>query len=65
MSLCVPIPGRNELRLDHLILDVNGTLTNRGVLLDRVEERLDRLRDSLEIRLVSADTFGTVDALAR
>ncbi len=33
MTVCVPIPGCNDLRLDHVILDVNGTLTNRGVLL--------------------------------
>jgi len=45
-------------------LDVNGTLTNRGVLIDEVEDRLRRLRGTLEIRLVSADTFGTLDAIA-
>lgn len=65
MSLLLSIPGRDDLRLDHLILDVNGTLTNRGVLLDGVEERLGRLRDGLEIHLVSSDTFGTLDSIAR
>jgi soluble P-type ATPase len=64
MTLCVPIPGRGELRLDHLVLDVNGTLTNRGALIEGVEERLDRLRGTLDIHLVSADTFGTVDAIS-
>ncbi len=63
MTLSVSIPGR-ELRLEHLLLDVNGTLTDRGVLIDGVDERLDRLRDVLDIRLVSADTFGTLDAIA-
>jgi P-type E1-E2 ATPase len=65
VTLVVPIPGRDDLRLVHLILDVNGTLTNRGVLLDDVEERIDRLRDVLDIHLVSADTFGTLDAIAQ
>ena len=64
MTLSVPIPGRAGLRLDHLVLDVNGTLTNRGVLIDGVSERLGRLRDALEIRLVSADTFGTLGSIA-
>jgi soluble P-type ATPase len=64
MTLSVAIPGRAELRLEHLVLDVNGTLTNRGVLIDEVEARLGRLRGTLEIRLVSADTFGTLDAIA-
>ena len=64
MTLSVAIPGRAEVGLDHLILDVNGTLTNRGVLIDEVEDRLGRLRETLEIRLVSADTYGTLDAIA-
>ena len=64
MTLSVPIPGRGELRLEHLLVDVNGTLTNRGVLLDFVTSRLEHLRDMLDIRLVSADTFGTLDAIA-
>ena len=64
MTLSITIPGRSELRLEHLLLDVNGTLTNRGVLIDGVPDRLERLRDTLEIRLVSADTFGTLEALA-
>ncbi len=64
MTLSITIPGRAELRLEHLLLDVNGTLTNRGVLIDGVSERLGRLRDTLETRLVSADTFGTLEAIA-
>lgn len=62
--MLVSIPGRAELRLEHLLLDVNGTLTNRGALIDGVEPLLARVRDVLEIRLVSADTFGTLDGLA-
>lgn len=64
MTLAISIPGRGELRLDYLMLDVNGTLTNRGALIEGIEERLHRLRDALDIGLVSADTFGTLDAVA-
>lgn len=64
MTLSVPIPGRGELRLEHLLLDVNGTLTSRGVLIDDVESRIESLREVLDIQLVSADTFGTLDAIA-
>ncbi len=64
MTLSTTIPGRSQLRLEHLLVDVNGTLTNRGVLLDGVSTRLGRLRDTLQIRLVSADTFGTLEAIA-
>ena len=64
MTVAVSIPGHGDLRLEHLILDVNGTLTNRGELLDGVEERLVRASRALDIRLVSADTFGTLDVIA-
>jgi P-type E1-E2 ATPase len=64
MSLRIAIPGLDELELDQLLLDVNGTLTDRGELIDGVGERIARLREALEITLVSADTFGTLDRLA-
>jgi soluble P-type ATPase len=64
VTLSVSIPGLGDLRLEHLLLDVNGTLTNRGDLLDGVGARLGRLSDQLDVRLVSADTFGTLDTIA-
>ncbi len=65
MPLRVEIPGREPLALRHLLLDVNGTLTRRGVLLDGVAERLAQVRDALEVHLLSADTLATVAAVAR
>ena len=65
MTLTVPIPGRTRLELEHLMLDVNGTLTNRGKLLDGITARISELQPRLAILLVSADTFGTLDELAR
>ncbi len=64
MTLTVGVPGRAELRLDHLMLDVNGTLTDRGVLLSGVQDRVAKLRPSLAVHLVSADTFGTLEQIA-
>lgn len=64
MTLSFSIPGLPELRLEYLLLDVNGTLTNRGALLPDVAARLARLREELEIQLVSADTFGTLDSVS-
>jgi P-type E1-E2 ATPase len=65
VTLLISIPGRANLRLDYLLLDVNGTLTNRGELIRGVIARIRRLRDTLEVRLVSADTFGTLDSVAK
>ena len=64
MTLELEIPGRETLLLEHLVLDVNGTLTNRGVLVDGVTERLARLARTLEVHLLSADTFGTLGTLS-
>ncbi len=64
MTLMVSVPGRDQLRLEHLLLDVNGTLTDRGRLLVGVQPRIRRLRSILDIRLLSADTFGTLEDVA-
>jgi soluble P-type ATPase len=65
MTITIPVPGRADLALHTLLLDVNGTLTRGGVLLDGVAPRLDSLRGVLEIRLLSADTFGNVADVAQ
>ena len=62
--LHVPVPGGEELRLEHLVLDVNGTLTDRGRPLDGVVDALDRVREELALHVRSADTFGTAEELA-
>jgi P-type E1-E2 ATPase len=63
--LAVTIPGRGELQLEHLVLDVNGTLACDGVLIPGVAERLHQVRNVLTVHLLSADTHGQLDAIAR
>lgn len=55
------IPGRGSLRLNHLVLDVNGTLAKDGRLLDKVAKPLAALRDRVTIHLLTADTYGRQD----
>jgi soluble P-type ATPase len=52
------IPGRGVILLDHLVSDVNGSLTLDGQLIDGVARELGALRDRLTIHLLTADTFG-------
>lgn len=52
------IPGRGDLNIEHLVMDVNGTLALDGVLLEGVSKRIGALRDRLEIHLLTADTHG-------
>jgi P-type E1-E2 ATPase len=57
------IPGRDVIRLEHLVLDVNGTLARDGRLLDRLPKLLSALKDRLTIHLLTADTFGRQAAI--
>jgi P-type E1-E2 ATPase len=57
------IPGVEAFELEYLLLDVNGTLTDRGRLIEGVVERVNRLSGELAVQLLSADTFGTLDEL--
>lgn len=60
----ITIPSRGLLRLEHLVLDVNGTIALDGQLTPGVSERLERLCEKLDLWLVSADTQGTLATLA-
>lgn len=59
------IPGRGTLQLHHLVLDLNGTLAVDGRLVAGLSGRLASLRDRLEIHLLTADTRGNQEEIAR
>lgn len=61
--LKIDIPGHGTLALDHLLLDVNGTIAAGGELLPGVAETLAALGDVLDIVAVTADTHGTAATL--
>lgn len=56
--LQIDIPGFGALRLQHLVLDYNGTIACDGELIAGVGERLHALSTQLAIHVVTADTFG-------
>jgi soluble P-type ATPase len=60
----IAIPGRDPLHLKYLVLDMNGALALDGQLIPGVHERLELLNAQLEIWLISADTYGTLSAIA-
>jgi P-type E1-E2 ATPase len=62
--LHVSIPDGEDLRLEHLVLDVNGTLADRGRPIEAAVEALAALRDELALHVLSADTFDTAENLA-
>jgi soluble P-type ATPase len=57
--LSIAIPGLDDLAIEHLVLDFNGTIACDGRLLEGVEPALRTLSERLTIHVVTADTFGT------
>ena len=56
----IDIPDFGRLRLAHLVLDYNGTLAFDGRLLSEVADLLGLLSAHLQIHIITADTFGSV-----
>ena len=59
----VDIPGRGNYKFEYLLLDLNGTLTLDGEIIEGVQERLAVLRERLDILIVTADTLGKAQSL--
>lgn len=57
------IPGRGVIQIDHLVLDVNGTIALDGRLVDGVVKALTALRDRLTLHLLTADMHGRQDSI--
>ena len=55
------IPGRGNFYLEHLVLDLNGTIALDGRVIEGVGERLQNLGRTLNIYLVTADTLGNAE----
>ena len=61
--LVLDVPGRGQIRLSHLVLDLNGTLAVDGRVPESVARRLRALSERLHLHVVTADTFGTAARL--
>jgi P-type E1-E2 ATPase len=54
------IPGRRRpLRIKYAVIDFNGTLATDGNLIRGVTTRLKKLARTLQVVVMTADTFGT------
>ncbi|MFO7931772.1 MAG: HAD family hydrolase [Thermodesulfobacteriota bacterium] len=61
----IEIPGYGTLSLNHLVMDYNGTLAVDGAPVKGVDSALERLSGSLELHVLTADTFGRAEAELR
>jgi P-type E1-E2 ATPase len=60
----VEVPGGEDLELEHVVLDINGTLTDRGDLIEGVAACLAVVRPLVALHVLSADTYGTAEKVA-
>jgi soluble P-type ATPase len=58
-GITVVPPGFGKLHITELLLDYTGTLSRDGALIPGVAERLTALARSVNITVLTADTFGT------
>jgi soluble P-type ATPase len=52
------VPGRGRLRLDHLVLDYNGTIARDGALCEEAAELIEVLAETMTVHVLTADTGG-------
>jgi soluble P-type ATPase len=54
----IDIPGSGTLKLEHFVTDFSGTLSEDGIVLPGVREKLQALSEQLDIHVLTSDTFG-------
>lgn len=56
----IEIPGGAVLKIDHLVLDYNGTIAFDGEVIEGVGQLLNLLAENVQLHVLTADTHGTV-----
>ena len=55
------IPGYGKLEIQNLVLDYNGTIARDGKLLEGVRDMINKLIPMVDVHIITADTYGTVE----
>ncbi|MFO7802873.1 MAG: ATPase P [Desulfovermiculus sp.] len=61
--LQIDIPDFGQLHLEHLVMDYNGTMAVDGEPIQGIRRRVDKLALQLQVHVITADTFGKVQAM--
>jgi len=59
------VPGNGSLAIENLLLDLNGTLSVGGDLVEGVEDRISRLRENYTLILLSGNSRGNAEYIAK
>ncbi len=55
------IPGRDDIELEQIVFDVNGTLAMDGRIEKHVKQKLMKLNGAAKVYLLTADTYGIIE----
>jgi soluble P-type ATPase len=64
-GLLIEIPGFGNREIYALVSDYTGTLSCAGKVVPGVLDRLSKIKEFAEVRVVSSDSFGTAEAELR
>ncbi|NLK44919.1 MAG: ATPase P [Tissierellia bacterium] len=59
--LVYQIPGREDIIIENIVFDYNGTIAVGGKLIDGVPNLIYKLSKYAKIYILTADTYGTVE----
>lgn len=58
--LKIIIPGQNDLSIENIVFDLNGTLATDGKLKPALKEMMAKIKSFSDIYILSSDTYGYV-----
>ncbi|WPC44131.1 HAD family hydrolase [Clostridium sp. JS66] len=56
----INIPGREDLKIENVVFDYNGTVAVDGGMNVKVKEMIKELSEYLNVYIITADTYGNV-----
>jgi soluble P-type ATPase len=56
--ISIDIPGSGTIEVEHVVTDFSGTLSEDGVLIPGVREKLNELAGKVHVHVLTSDTFG-------
>lgn len=55
------IPGRDDIEIEHIVFDYNGTIAVDGKILEGVKALLSELENHVKTYILTADTYASVE----
>lgn len=55
------VPGWGSMEIEHIVIDLNGTIATDGKISPDVREKINLLSEKVAFYILTADTLGTAD----